>query len=205
MEIPMNVDVICGTETCGSTTQLVINPINEKVTHLVVAGKDFPNIERMVPIKFIAETSSNWIKLNCTPTKLSAMEPFTETDFIDSGKVEIVLPFDEPYIFWPYGIYENVPMPLEKKHLPAGEVAIHRGSPVHAKDGKIGKVDEFLIDPKRDFITHLVLREGHLWGQKDVVISVEEIDRITDNGVYLKLDKKAVEALPAIAVKRKWK
>ena len=30
-------------------------------------------------------------------------------------------------------------------------------------------VDELLVDPENEHITHLVMREGHLWGQKDVV------------------------------------
>lgn len=39
-----------------------------------------------------------------------------------------------------------------------------------------------------EIITHLVLRESHLWGQKDVTIPVSEIDRMEDNVVYHKLN-----------------
>jgi hypothetical protein len=66
-------------------------------------------------------------------------------------------------------------------------------------------VDEFLVDPENDVITHLVLREGHLWGKKDVTIPVSEIKKIAEEAVYLKLDKKAIESLPTIPVNRKWK
>jgi sporulation protein YlmC with PRC-barrel domain len=75
---------------------------------------------------------------------------------------------------------------------------------VHAEDGIVGKVDEFLVSPNNNHITHLVLREGHLWGKKDVTIPVSEIEKITEDAVYLKLDKKAIEKLPAIPVKRLW-
>jgi len=61
---------------------------------------------------------------------------------------------------------------------------------------------EFLIDPANENITHLVLREGHLWSQKDVTIPVSAIDRIEEDAVYLKLDKHAVEVLPAVPIKR---
>jgi hypothetical protein len=47
-----------------------------------------------------------------------------------------------------------------------------------------------------------VLREGHLWGQKDVAIPVSEIERIEDNTVHLKIDMRKIEALPAIPVRR---
>ena len=34
-------------------------------------------------------------------------------------------------------------------------------------------MDEFLADPASRQITHLVLREGHLWSQKDVVVPTQ--------------------------------
>jgi hypothetical protein len=204
MDIPINVDVICGDEVIGRSTCLIINPINEHITHLVVAAKEFPNVERLVPVDAIRSTTTGSLQLNCTPTEFSTMEPFRETDFIESGKLQSAYPFDFPYVMWPYSMYEAMPMPLERERIPAGEVVIRRGATVHATDGTVGKVDEFLVDPKDDTVSHLVLREGHLWGQKDVTIPVTGIDRIADDGVYLKLDKKAVEALPAIATHRKW-
>ena len=36
----------------------------------------------------------------------------------------------------------------------------------------------FVADPQTGHITHLILREGHLWGQRDVVIPVNAIERI---------------------------
>jgi sporulation protein YlmC with PRC-barrel domain len=118
--------------------------------------------------------------------------------------MDLVLPYDDPYLVWPYGMYQEMPMPLEHKHIPAGEVAIHRGTPVMATDGQVGKVDEFVVNPENDTITHLVLREGHLWGKKDITIPLSEIDKIADDAVYLKLDKKALAGLPTISINRKW-
>ena len=43
------------------------------------------------------------------------------------------------------------------------------------------------------------------WGKRDVTIPVSEIDKIADEAVYLKLDKKAIETLPTVPVRRKWK
>jgi hypothetical protein len=205
MDIPMGVAVTCGTEPCGNSTYLVVNPINEEVTHLVVVEKTFPHLERLVPIDNIVETSPNAINLRCSLKSFSEMDPFIETDFIKSGDVKAVLYDDDPYFMWPYGMYEDAPMPLEYRHIPTGEVVIRRGSQVKATDGNVGKVDEFLIDPSSERITHLVMREGHLWGAKDVTIPVSEIKRIEDGEVYLNLDKQAVGQLTTIPVSRKWK
>lgn len=204
MDIPINADVVCGNEVRGRSVCLIVNPLNEHVTHLVVAEKKFPYIERMVPVGIVSSTTAHSIHLSCTQAELSKMEPFYETDFIESEKLRSAYPFDFPYVMWPYTIYEAMPLPLEHEHIPMGEVAVRRGLPVHATDGTVGKVDEFLVDPKNDSITHLVLREGHLWGQKDVAIPVSAIERIAEDGVYLKMDRKAVESLPSIPVNRKW-
>ncbi len=205
MEVPMEADVWCSTGVCGKSAHLIIDPINEQVTHLVVAESAFPHVERMVPVRYIVETTHDQIKLSCTEAEYGAMESFAESDFIHSSQVELTVPFDGSYLFWPYSLYEAAPILVESSHIPAGEVAIHRGTPVYASDRRIGKVDEFLIYPTTHSISHLILREGHLWGQKDVVIPVDAISKFTADAVYLTMDKKAVEDLPAIPLSRKWK
>ena len=205
MDIPINVDVLCAGEECGRSTYLVINPVNEHITHLVVAEKAFPNIERLVPVDKIFASTPNSIQLRCNQTELSNMEAFEETDFIKAGQLEVSLPYGVPYEVWPYAMYDAAPLSIEHERIPTDEVAIHRGTTVRAIDGDVGKVDEFLIDPENDVITHLVLREGHLWEKKDVTIPVSEIDKITEEVIYLKLDKESIEKLPAVAVRRRWK
>jgi len=205
MDIPINVEVLCAGKSCGRSTYLVVNPVNEHITHLVVAEKAFPNIERLVPVDKILASTPNSIQLRCNQADLSEMATFEETDFIEAGRLEASLPYSVPYEVWPYAMYDELPMPLEHERIPAGEVVIRRGTAVKATDGQVGKVDEFLVDPENDAITHLVLREGHLWGKKDVTIPVSEIDKITENAVYLKLDKQDIESLPTVPVKRRWK
>jgi len=205
MDIPINVEVLCAGHKCGRSTSLIINPVNERVTHLVVLEKDFPYIERLVPVDKILASSPNSIQLRCSQGELSDMDAFEETDFIEAGRLESSLPYSVPYEVWPYAMYEAMPMPFEHERIPTGEVAIRRGTPVQATDGNVGKVDEFLVDPENDTITHLVLREGHLWGKKDVTIPVSKIDKITEEAVYLSLDKKSIESLPTVPVRRRWK
>ena len=102
------------------------------------------------------------------------------------------------------GETELIDVPSEA--IAPDELAVHRGARVKASDGDVGQVDEFLVEPKSGCITHLVLREGHLWGQKDVTIPVSEIDRQHEEEgvVYLKLDKQAIEALPGVPVQHWW-
>jgi sporulation protein YlmC with PRC-barrel domain len=204
MDIPINVDVLCAGELCGRSTYLIINPVNEHVTHLVVTEKDFPYIERLVSVDKILASTPESIQLRCNQTDLSNMDTFEETDFIKAGQMKVSLPYSVPYEVWPYAMYDAMPIPFEHEHIPTGEIAIRRGTPVRATDGQVGQVDEFLVDPENDVITHLVLREGHLWGKRDVTIPVSEIDKIAEEAVFLKLDKDAIEKLPTVPVRRKW-
>jgi hypothetical protein len=81
---------------------------------------------------------------------------------------------------------------------------VQRGTRVEATDGFVGHVDEFVVNPENSHITHLVMREGHLWGQKDVIIPVSAMGETRGNTVYLKLNKIQIESLPTFPLHRRW-
>jgi hypothetical protein len=68
----------------------------------------------------------------------------------------------------------------------------------------VGRVDEFLVDPTDERITHLVIREGHSWDRKEVTIPVNQVARMAEETVYLKLDRQQTAVLPAIPIRRHW-
>ena len=214
MDIPLDVEVFCSDGACGRSTAVIVNPVSQEVTHVVVATQEMLHSEYLVPITLIEESETDRIQLRCRRNTLATMEPFHKIKFVrlqdleESDRPPANIP--EAHMsyawLWPYitargdyGAYINV------EQIPHNELAVHRGTHVEATDGRIGQVDEFVINPENDHITHLVLREGHLWGQKDITVPISEVDRVESNVVYLKLDKQAVENLPAMSVKRWWK
>jgi len=199
MDIPINVNVYCSDGHCGVSTHVVLNPTTEQVTHLVVKEKRFLHTERLVSIDLVLETTPHRIQLRCTKHELAEMESFLETEFV---KTEIPEYGGDPYMVWSYTLPRIEMVPIEHERIPSGELAVHRGARVEATDGHAGRVDEFLVNPVDEHITHLVLREGHLWGQKDVTIPVSEIDHIEEDAVYLKLNKHDIEALPTMPMRR---
>jgi uncharacterized protein YifN (PemK superfamily) len=68
----------------------------------------------------------------------------------------------------------------------------------------VGHVDEFVVNPESDRITHFVMREGHLWGQKDVIIPMSAIRETREDTIFLKLDKRQIESLPTFPLDRRW-
>ncbi len=191
-EIPIGVEVHSMNGSYGRSLYIILDPIQEKATHLVVQEKEFPQTQRLIPIHMVQVTSPQQINLAATTAKLKELEPFIETEFIPS----------KPILFWPYVEPETEFMILEHEKIPIGEIAARRGTRVLASDGPIGYIDELIIDRKDSKITHLVLREGHLWGQKEISIPVTQIQSMDQDTVYLKLSKREVETLPIIRIKR---
>ena len=81
--------------------------------------------------------------------------------------------------------------------VPVGEVEVRRGEHVHATDGEIGRVQGLVIDPSDHHVTHVLLDEGHLWGQKQVAIPIGAVTSV-DDGVRLNLTKDEVRDLPPV-------
>ncbi|HJZ02361.1 MAG TPA: PRC-barrel domain-containing protein, partial [Streptosporangiaceae bacterium] len=64
-----------------------------------------------------------------------------------------------------------------------------------ALDGEIGHVQGLLVDPDDHRVTHVLLREGHLWGRKEVAIPISAVTG-AEEGIRVNLTKKQVEDLP---------
>ncbi len=64
MEIPLNAEVECVDGVCGRTEYILINPVAEKVTHVVVKSNMAPHNEYTVPVNLVAETKADHIKLS---------------------------------------------------------------------------------------------------------------------------------------------
>ena len=103
---------------------------------------------------------------------------------------------------YPYVVNDTAYASVDEEQVPLGELEVHAGMGVEASDGKVGKLDELVLDKDSGDITHIQMREGHLWGKKDIAIPVSDVDFTDEKTVYLKIDKKAVQALPAVKVKR---
>jgi hypothetical protein len=194
MDLPLNAKVYCADGICGQSKELVLDRNTEEVTHLVVKGNHLPQAEFLVPVELVAETTPHLIRLCCTKDKLAELEPFLEVEVIEE-KIPHYVP--DPWLM-PAELPETKWVTVRREAVPPGEIAVRQGAHVEAADGHLGQLDEFLVDPVTERVTHLVMREGHLWGRREVSIPVSEIDRLEENTIYLKLDKDQVKALPSI-------
>ena len=205
MDIPIDVEVLCTDGPGGHSSAVVLNPATKEVTHFAVRAKGLLSDEYLVPVELIAESTPARISLSCSRAELAQCQRFEKTVFIGAegdelGVSDTDFALSASYATMPGGEYAGPMMPptLQEEQIPEGEVSMHHGASVEATDGHVGQVQEFVIDPRNGRVTHLVLREGHLWGKKDVTIPVDQIERIEENVIYLKLDKAAIERLPSV-------
>lgn len=196
MEIPLNADVFCSDGSAGHVTRIVLNPLTREATHIVVRESSPFGTERVVPIESIVESVHDRITLRLTRKELGAFQRFMVTEYVALEHEEPEIAASQGTIFlWPWSPLGPRTIAVSEPGVPPDELSVRRGFEVDATDGRVGTVDEFLINPKHGTITHLVMRVGHLWGAHDVTIPIAQIASIGADSVQLKLDKHAVTGL----------
>jgi PRC-barrel domain len=178
----------CSDGACGEVSRMIVDPATVSVTHLVIEPKHGGEHGRLVPLDLV-DTTTGEITLRCTLAEFGQLEPAEETELLEGAGGMGVGGTSTPMGI-PHASRTDV-----QDVVPLGETDVGRGEHVHALDGEIGQVEGFLVDPGDHRVTHVLLREGHLWGRKEVAIPVSAVTRI-QNGIRLNMTKKQIEDLP---------
>ncbi len=203
IELPTKTDVYCLDGIAGLSTYVIVNPMDNQVTNLVVKSLRPPSPEYLVPVDAVEETTPHRIKLKCTRNELEKMEPFEYEEYVCTG-----VPTN---LVWPYVIPNSpirdevgVYVPVKHQNVPPGEMefSVWRGARVEATDGYVGQVDELLINEITMKVSQIVLVERHIFEHREITIPVSQIDHVDENTIYLKLDRQSVEALPTTPFQR---
>ena len=216
MRLELGTPVRCTDDTFGELADVVIDPISERLTHLVVRPRDQESqAARLVPIE-LAEASEekSEISLHGTVEEVNRLEPVHEFAYLRLGEAPVedpdwdvgvedvlAMPYYEADPLGPNPNYEpNVGMTYDR--VPKGEVEIRRSSAVTSADGHdLGHVDGFLVDGEGQ-ITHFILERGHLWGRREITIPIGAVAKVETDAVTLSLSKDEVGALPSVRVHR---
>ena len=183
MDIRIGAAVQCTDGPGGHIASIILNPITQHVTDVVVHEPGFLGSDVIVPVMLIEQQTPDTLRLRISRNELAGMQGFLTTHYL--------LPSDNflgtaPWSAYPYGgIYWSPYLEMEAEqyattyeNIPLGELAMRRGDHVEATDGRVGRIEGFVVDPQSEGITHLQLREGHLWGTKDVTIPISGIKDI---------------------------
>jgi sporulation protein YlmC with PRC-barrel domain len=202
------VDATCTDGACGEVIRVVIDPVLQTVTHLVVEPKHRQGLGRLVPLALV-DAGEEEVRLRCTIDEFDKLDAAEETHFLPSSSGFANYGPGQA-LAWPYyGLGSGVaidpgvamvepPEPVVSITVPLGEVAVRRGEHVHATDGDIGRVQGLVINADRH-VSHVLLQEGHLWGRKEVAIPIGAVVRV-DDGIRLNLSKRDVQNLPPVGI-----
>ncbi|HVP22123.1 MAG TPA: PRC-barrel domain-containing protein [Anaerolineaceae bacterium] len=175
--------------------------MNHEVTHLVVKSLKPPFTEYLVPIDNVTETTPKQIKLKCTRNEMENMKRFEDEETIYT---EFPTLLNLYYVVCTQVVKADVVTYDSETYqsVPQDELAICHSAKVAATDGYIGKINEVLINSINMQVTYLVLREGHVFKNREVTIPISQIDHVDEDTIYLKLDRQTVEGLPTIPTQR---
>jgi sporulation protein YlmC with PRC-barrel domain len=208
-QFEIGAEASCSDGGCGEVTRVIVDPVAEAVTHLVVEPGHRRDPGRLVPLDLVDATGGR-IRLRCTLAEFGKLEPAEETRFIP-GTISYGGYGPGQVSYWPYygmgpgglgtgglGMGGQYPsQTVTDDSIPAGEVEIRRGDHVQASDGHIGRVQGLVIDRRTGHMTHVLLQEGHLWGRRQVAIPVSAVASTTD-GIQLRISKQEVQDLPPV-------
>jgi len=201
----------------GHLADIVIDPLEKRVTHLVVQPEQGEGETRLVPIQLAKgrDDERREVELECSLDEAQRFESVREAAYLRLGDTQV----EDPD--WDVGVQDVLAMPyyydvvgmdpypdatdrvtLSYDRVPKGEVEVRRASAVISLDGhSLGDVDGFVVDAD-EHITHFVLERGHLWGRREVTIPIGAVARVDSDAVYVALSKDEVGALPAVRVGR---
>ena len=202
----------CTDGFCGEVSRTILDPAARTVTHLVIVPRHHHAEGRLVPVDLIEETAGE-IRLRCTLAEFARLEPAEEVDLVDDGgygggygQAGAVQGYGNVGGMGVGGSASGMGIGMGTGHrtpvvvshaVPLGETEVGRHESVHAVDGEIGQVEGFVVSQADHQVTHVLLKEGHLWGRRQVAIPVSAVASV-DAGIRLNITKKQVEDLPPV-------
>ena len=195
----------CSDGKCGQVRCMVIDPVSQDVTHIVVEATHRQGLGRLVPLDLVSD-AGNGVSLKCDLAAFEDLPVAEEIRFMPGSVGYATYGSQETRTLPYYGLglaavtaAENTAQAVTYDALPLGEVAVHRGDRVHATDGEIGVVKGLVIQRRTHGVTHVLLQEGHLWGRKEVAIPIGAVTGL-EGRIQLNIPKAAVQSLPPVDI-----
>lgn len=220
-QFTIGAEASCSDGVCGEVTRVVVDPVAETLTHLVVEPKHQQGGGRLVPLDLLDTASSSEVRLRCTLADFAKLDAADETHFLPGARAYGGYGPGQALMRPYYGLGGgmgmgmgagtlglgmtagmgpgNLDQPVTTDLVPSGEVSVHRGDRVIATDGEIGRVQGLVIARPDHQVTHVLLQEGHLFARKDVAIPISAVTTV-DDGIQLNISKQQVKDLPAIDI-----
>jgi hypothetical protein len=147
----------------------------------------------LVSMSHIVTSTPDRIQLDVSKKELEKdMLPFIKTEFLESGLPDTLYTTD---LMWPHLIANLEVQTIEHENIPLHELAVHSGAVVEAKDGRIGQLENFIVNPDDKHVTRIVVRTGHWFVHTRLAIPVSAIDHFEEDKIYLSMTRQETREL----------
>lgn len=170
MLLSLYTPVLCAETLCGVVSGVLLDPTRRHVAFILVQQLGLLAPERMLPLTDVSAADAHALQLHPNEEALTEYGAFSE----------------------PVSAYHLEPEPPSwtEEHM------LRHGARVIAVDGPIGRVGALLLRPEDWAITQIVLRQGHLWGAREVTVPIAQVNQISEFAVTLALSHAEVARLP---------
>jgi len=210
----LGADVCCTDGECGELSSLVVSPGEDAVTHLVVKQARGQAPGRLVPFGLVdTEPRGNGggpIRLGCTVTEFGKLDPaeatylYPEDDEYQArpgGSTAAGPDYAPPGVMGAPGLpgqpgdKQEFTVDIVPDQLP-GEAEVSHGQHAHATDGDVGHVQGIAVDPATGRVASVLIRTGHLWSRKAVLVPRSAVAEVDAGGFHLNISARQVHDLP---------
>jgi uncharacterized protein YrrD len=215
MELRRGANVVTADgERIGQVDRVVLDPRTKEVTDLIVHKGLLFTEDKVLPVDLIASATEEQVKLNEGATDLEELPRFEERHYVvpdeserpgarTAGDYPSPIYWYPPYYTTPYGTPTGYTAPFIQpyaveidRNIPEGTVPLREGAHVISEDDKhVGDVDEVLMDPDTERVTHFVVSHGLLLRERKL-IPVNWVKKIGENRVHLAVGSKTIQGLP---------
>jgi len=174
----------------GTLTQIVIEPLGERVTHIVVERGGLHPLQKIVPTERLTRTEGSCVTTDLRLVDLEACPDavtYADTAPAPATPAEVPLGDLRPVgLFWPSNVLgwylpaQQAPSPAHPHgNLPPGAQGLTAGTEVHCRDGKLGRLDEVLYDEDSGRATGMVIRKGFFFA-RELEAPIDWVEAIDD-------------------------
>ncbi len=167
----------------GELEHVVIDPDTKQVTHLVVKKGFLLSQDKVVPISLVMDANEETIKLYDFEGSFDDLDDYIELHYVRTKSSDTVEEYEDnlPLLYYPptgvrgmgfvpiIGISDEMETKAVK-NTPSTTKSIKEGSSVLGLKGEhVGDVEEVIIEPTSDRVTHFVISKGIVFTDEKLI------------------------------------
>lgn len=194
----------------GTLNRVILDPNTREVTHIVIERGFLTTENKMVDMHRVNSEIEDRIILLPPEESFDEFQDFEESQYVNLDAAEY--PQGEVHSsFWApptntawWQATAHIPShhgtPVysvdTRQNIPEGTVALAEGAKVLSRDEKhVGDIEQLIVEPEDNRVTHLVVREGLLFKERKLV-PVTWISRVEEEQVHLSVGSGTLDKLP---------